>query len=201
MTVGTVALVDDSDAHVLPSERERLIKAAHRVIGDGGRSTPIEAVLREARVNRRVFYRNFASKDELILAMQQEASELATKALRAAVDGAEDGRTAAVAWIDWFLGIGWDERRAREGRTFLAPEVGQVVGIAQALEDIHDEHRGICAQALSRGAADGSLPDCRPLRDAFAIHAIALRCLEMRARGRLDRPFADVRDELVELLA
>jgi len=180
-------------------ERDGIIRAAHRLIGRGGGPTAIEDILRVAGVNRRTFYRHFPSKDALVLAMQREAGELVRDRLRAAADGAADGRAAVLGWIEEFLGIGWHERQAREGRTFLTPEVGLVAGIADALEDIHACHRQILAHAFSRAREDGTLPGAVPERDAFAVHAIVLRCLEMRARARLDRPYTVVRDEIVKL--
>ncbi|TVT21174.1 TetR/AcrR family transcriptional regulator [Amycolatopsis acidiphila] len=183
------------------AERERagIVRAAHRLIGRGGGTTAIEDILRAAGVNRRTFYRHFPSKDALVLAMQREAGELVRNRLRAAVGGAADGRAAVIAWIEEFLGIGWHERQAREGRTFLAPEVGMVAGIADALEDVHACHREILVEAFGRAREDGTLPAAVPGRDAFAVHAVVLRCLEMRARARLDRPYPVVRDEIVRL--
>ncbi|HVV08185.1 helix-turn-helix domain-containing protein [Amycolatopsis sp.] len=182
------------------TERERagIIRAAHRLIGRGGGPTAIEDILRAAGVNRRTFYRHFPSKDALVLAMQREAGDLVRDRLRAAVDGAPDGRAAVIAWIEEFLAIGWHEHRAREGRTFLTPEVGLVAGIADALEDIHACHRQLLADTFRRARQDGTLPGAVPERDAFAMHAVALRCLEMRARARLNRPYATVRDEIVQ---
>ena len=181
-------------------ERSAIIRAAHRLIGSGtGGVTPIEDILREARVNRRTFYRHFSSKDALLLAMQQEAGELVRAALRLAADQAADGRAAVLAWVEEFLSIGWDTRRLREGRTFLAPEAGLVAGLAAAMEDIHARHRAELEAALRRGLADGTVPAAAPGRDAFAIHAVTLRCLEMRARGRLDRSYQAARDEIVGL--
>jgi AcrR family transcriptional regulator len=184
------------------AERERagIIRAAHRLIGrSAGGATPIEDILRAARVNRRTFYRHFPSKDALVLAMQHEAGELVREALWSATARAADGRAAVVAWIEEFLDIGWDEHRLREGQTFLAPEVGLVVGIAAALEDIHARHRAVLEAALRRALVDRTLPAAAPERDAFAIHAVVLRCLEMRARGRLDRSYRAARDEIVGL--
>ncbi|MFJ8816405.1 TetR/AcrR family transcriptional regulator [Amycolatopsis thermoflava] len=180
-------------------ERAGIIRAAHRLIGRGGTGTAIEDILRAAGVNRRTFYRHFPSKDALVLAMQREAGELVRDRLRAAAEGAADGRAAVIAWIEEFLAIGWHERRSREGRTFLAPEVGLVAGIADALEDLHACHREILAGAFRRAREDGTLPGAVPGRDAFAVHAVVLRCLEMRARARLDRPYAVVRDEIVQV--
>jgi AcrR family transcriptional regulator len=182
-------------------ERSAIIRAAHRLIGSGtGGVTPIEDILRDARVNRRTFYRHFSSKDALLLAMQHEAGELVRAALWSAADRAADGRAAVLAWIEEFLSIGWDTRRLREGRTFLAPEAGLVAGLAAAMEDIHARHRAVLEATLRRALTDGTLPAAAPERDAFAIHAVALRCLEMRARGRLDRSYQAARDEIAWLV-
>ena len=187
------------------AERERtaIIRAAHRLIGGGaggpGGTTSIEDILRGARVNRRTFYRHFPSKDALVLAMQHEAGELVREALWSAAARAADGRAAVVAWIEEYLAIGWDTHRLREGRTFLSPEVGLVAGITSALEDIHARHRVVLEAALRRALADRTMPAAAPERDAFAIHAVALRCVEMRARGRLNRPYAAARDDIIGL--
>jgi len=184
------------------AERERtaIIRAAHRLIGrDTGGATPIEDILRGAGVNRRTFYRHFPSKDALVLAMQHEAGELLRQALWSATGRAADGRAAVVAWIEEYLAVGWDTRRLREGRTFLAPEVGLVAGIAAAMEDIHARHRAVLEAALRRARTDRTLPAAEPERDAFAIHAVALRCLEMRARGRLNLSYRAARDEITGL--
>jgi AcrR family transcriptional regulator len=196
-----LAAPDTGDAQSR-AERERaaIIRAAHRLIGGGaGGTTPIEDILRGAGVNRRTFYSHFPSKDALVLAMQQEAGELVREALWSATGRAADGRAAVVAWIEEFLSIGWDTRRLREGRTFLSPEAGLVAGIAAAMEDIHARHRAVLESALRRARADQTLPAAAPERDAFAIHAVVLRCLEMRARGRLDRSYQAARDEIVGL--
>jgi AcrR family transcriptional regulator len=181
-------------------ERAAIIRAAHRLIGkSAGGTTPIEDILRGAGVNRRTFYRHFPSKDALVLAMQRGAGELVREALWSATARAADGRAAVVAWIEEFLAVGWDARRLREGRTFLAPEVGLVTGITDALEDIHARHRAVLEAALRRARTDRTLSAAAPERDAFAIHAVTLRCLEMRARGRLDRPYRAARDEITGL--
>jgi AcrR family transcriptional regulator len=183
------------------AERERaaIIRAAHRLIGRGAGATPIEDILRGAGVNRRTFYRHFSSKDALVLAMQREAGELVYEALWSATRRAADGRAAVASWIEEFLSIGWDTRRLREGRTFLAPEVGLVAGIATAMEDIHARHRAVLEAALRRARTDRTLPVAAPERDAFAIHAVVLRCLEMRARGRLNLSYRAARDEIIGL--
>ena len=196
-----LAVTDTADAQARAArERAAIIRAARRLIGhSAGGATPIEDILRGAGVNRRTFYRHFPSKDALVLAMQEESGELVREALCTAVGRAADGRAAVLAWIEEFLSIGWDARRLREGRTFLAPEVGLVAGIATAMEEIHARHRAVLEAALRRALTDRTLPSAVPERDAFAIHAVVLRCLEMRARGRLGRSYQAARDEITGL--
>jgi hypothetical protein len=134
-----------------------------------------------------------------VLTMQHEAGELVREALSSATERAVDGRAAVVAWIEEFLSIGWDARRLREGRTFLAPEVGLVAGIANAMEDVYARHQAVLETALRRALTDQTLPAAVPARDAFAIHAVVLRYLEMRARGRLNVSNQAARDEIVGL--
>jgi AcrR family transcriptional regulator len=198
--VGLAAAATDDVQPRAERERTVIIRAAHRLIGQSaGGATPIEDILRAAGVNRRTFYRHFPSKDALVLAMQHEAGELVREALRSATGRAADGRAAALAWIEEFLSIGWDARRLREGRTFLAPEVGLVVGVATAMEDIHARHRAVLEGALRRALTDLTLPAAVPERDAFAMHAVVLRYLEMRARGRLNLSYHEARDEIIGL--
>ncbi len=200
MVTGVSTGSAESLAERAERERASIIRAAHRLIGrEGTRSTSIEDILRLAGVNRRIFYRHFDSKDDLILAMQAQASETVLRRLHTAVRAAADPAAAVVAWIEEYLGIGWDERRARDGRTFLSPEVGLTTGIAGALEETYARHRQVVADVLARGREDGSLPGARPERDAFAIHAVVLRHLETRIRGHLDLPYAEVRNDVVDL--
>lgn len=187
------------DGH--PSERDAIMRAAYRLISHNASSpTSIENILGSARVNRRTFYRHFASKDDLVIAMQDWAGELILSGLREAVGMAATPAAAVAAWIDEYLSIGWDEARFRDALAFLSSEVTGAPGIATALEATYARHREPLAEALVAGLADGSLPNARPDLDAFAIHAVAVRHLEARIRGRLDTDFAEVRDEVVGLL-
>lgn len=180
-------------------ERAAIVKAAHRLIGAGSRPASIEDILRLAGVNRRIFYRHFASKDDLVLAMQAQAGESVLRRLRAVTAAAADPSSAVVAWIEEYLGIGWDERRARDGQTFLSSEAGLTADMAGALEETYTRHRRVLADVLDRGRRDGSLHCERPESVAFAIHAVVLRHLETRGRGHLDLPYTDVRDDIVGL--
>lgn len=186
------------------SERDAIVRAAFRLIGQGNpsttASTSIENILRTARVNRRTFYRHFATKNQLIIAMQEWAGELMLVDLKKAVAAADTPAAAVAAWIEDYLTIGWQEARFRDALAFMTSEVTGAPGIAAALEATYARHRKVLSDALAEGLADGSLPNARPDLDAFAIHAIAVRHLEARIRGRLDTDFGEVRDHVIGLM-
>jgi AcrR family transcriptional regulator len=181
-------------------ERRRILRAAAQLIGQQAeRQTTIADVLRAAGVNRRIFYRHFRSKDQLVMAMLERAGHIVETGLSKTVAASADPAQALASYVEYVLKIGWDEYRAREGRAFLSPEVGMTAGISSALEAVYARHRAILREVLARGLADGSLPRTVPDRDAFAIHAVLIRYLEVRVRGQLDLEFADVLEAVTGL--
>jgi AcrR family transcriptional regulator len=186
------------------SERDAIMRAAYRLISDGtastAASTSIERILQTAGVNRRIFYRHFACKDDLIIAMQAWASDLIMADLQMAVAAANTPVGAVAAWIEHYLSIGWQEARFRDALAFMSTEVTGAPGIAAALEATYARHRELLTEALTAGLADGSLPNARPELDSFAIHAVAVRHLEARIRGRVDTDYLEVRDQVVTLV-
>lgn len=186
------------------SERDAIMRAAYRLISQGGSSTgattSIENILRAAGVNRRSFYRHFSCKDDLIIAMQEWAGDLILADLKKAVAAADTPASAVAAWIESYLSIGWNEARFRDTLAFMSPDVTGAPGIAAALEATYARHRKVLIDALAAGLSDGSLPNARPELDSFAIHAVAVRHLETRIRGRLDSNFHEVRDQVIALI-
>ena len=186
------------------SERDAIMRAAYRLISSGdsstGTTTSIENILRAAGVNRRIFYRHFSCKDDLIIAMQEWAGDLILADLRKAVAAADTPAAAVTAWIEDYLSIGWNEARFRDALAFMSSDVTGAPGIAAALEATYARHRQVLTDVLAAGLADGSLPNARPELDSFAIQAVAVRHLEARIRGRLDTEFDEVRNHLVAFI-
>ncbi|MCV7205610.1 TetR/AcrR family transcriptional regulator [Mycolicibacterium peregrinum] len=186
------------------TEREAIMRAAFRLISSGTPTstagTSIEKILHAAGVNRRIFYRHFASKDDLIIAMQEWAGELILVDLQKSVATAQTPAAAVATWIEHYLSIGWQETRFRDALAFMSTEVAGAPGIGAGLEATYARHREVLTAALIEGLADGSLPNARPELDAFAIHAVAVRHLEARIRGRVDTDFDEVRQQVIELM-
>lgn len=88
--------------------RERLLEAAREVLaGDGIQGASVEHICERAGFTRGAFYSNFASKDELVLAIFEREKAAMFETLHAAVDvsGLEDRdlRAATTLIMDRFL--------------------------------------------------------------------------------------------------
>lgn len=71
--------------------RRRLIDAAYEVFAEVGiRDAPVELICEHAGFTRGAFYSNFASKEELFLAVYREQTATRVRRLRAAVEHAVD---------------------------------------------------------------------------------------------------------------
>lgn len=188
-----------ADEHKTEDARSRILRAAQHLIGQRDRSTTIAELLHDAGVNRRTFYENFASKDELVLAMVDDAAATLQVGLEGVITASRNAPSAVAAYIDHTLSVGWDERRAHYGRAFLSHEVGMTPHIAAALEHAYDRHRVLLRDVITAGLAAGSLPKADPERDSFAIHSVLVRHLEARVRLNTDLDFEATRDGLIKL--
>jgi AcrR family transcriptional regulator len=155
-----------------------LIEAGLVVLrGRGSAGCTVADVLAEAGLSTRAFYRHFASKDELILAIYEHDARATQARLRERMRNAPSPRAAIEVWIDETIGLGFDARRARrtrplakEGRRlqaefprkFAAIVAGVVDPLAGALADLGDPHAE---------------------RDARSLHAITWALVEEQLAG------------------
>jgi AcrR family transcriptional regulator len=158
-------------------EVDALIDAALVVLRRGGAEhCTVAEVLREAGLSTRAFYRHFASKDELVLAVYERDATASHARLRAAMTAAPSPKSAVELWVDETLALAFDTRRARRTRVLahegarlqhdFAPEFDAIVrGIVDPL-----------AEALANVSEQ---PDV----DARTIHAIAWSFVEAKLRG------------------
>jgi AcrR family transcriptional regulator len=129
-------------------------------------------VLAEAGVSTRAFYRHFESKDALLVALMRRDAESVGRLLQRAVDRAADPAEAVAAWLDAYLAVFYEPKRAR--RTLLYASPGVRASSAVAVE--HAELRQILARPLvetlraGHGASVLHSPD--PDGDAMSILAL-----------------------------
>jgi len=196
-----VAAVVDDSAVLDPvpgteygTERVRLMDAALQVMRRNGfQGASVQDILDLAGLSTRAFYRQFRSKDDLLLAMFRTASDADVDRVAHRVGGAADALGAVRVWIEELVEMAYDPRRIRRLVIFNA--------VARQADGYEGEEAALrsrliapLAQALDRGSSDGSLPTADPLPDAEAIFDLAWSVAHPVRRPRsLDQRQANAR--------
>jgi AcrR family transcriptional regulator len=166
-------------------EVHALLEAAFAVLRRAGLDgMTVAEVLTEAGLSTRAFYRHFAGKDELILALFARESERATAKRRAALDAAGTTRQRFDVWIDEVLGLAYEPRRAARTRVLQAEGARLANEFPREFAQIVRVELAPLVEILDAGRADGTFPDARPDADARTIHAIVWSLASARLGGR-----------------
>jgi AcrR family transcriptional regulator len=130
----------------------------------------IDDVLAEAGLSTRAFYRHFDSKPALLDALMLAEAELSGRSLARAVAKAGDPVAAVEAWLDRYLDVYYEPRRAERAR-LLASVFGSG---ARLSDEMRKEMRRISCtplvEALRAGHESGVLYSPTPEMDACFIH-------------------------------
>src|SRR5438445_5358235 len=90
------------------AEERALVEAANRVMRRNGfNGATVADILAEAGLSTRAFYRHFASKDELLLAMYRNDSHAVAARIAARCDAAPTAAGALAAWLDEVLSLAY----------------------------------------------------------------------------------------------
>jgi AcrR family transcriptional regulator len=145
------------------------MEAALQVMrANGYQGASVQDILDRAGLSTRAFYRQFRSKDDLLLAMFRTASDPDVARVVGTVRAAPSPLEAVRAWIEEMVAMALDARRVRRLVIFNA--------VARQADGYEVEEASLRArltepllEALQRGAADGSLPTADPVPDATVI--------------------------------
>ncbi|HVA73662.1 MAG TPA: helix-turn-helix domain-containing protein [Acidimicrobiales bacterium] len=151
------------------AERARLMDAALKVMRvNGFQAASVQDILDEAGLSTRAFYRQFRSKDDLLLAMFRTASARDVDAVAKRVREASNPMDGLLAWVDEMLSIAFDRRRLSRMVMFN--------NVARQMTDFDEEVAYVRAalsaplvEVLSAGAADKTFPSTDPQEDASTI--------------------------------
>jgi AcrR family transcriptional regulator len=154
------------------AERQQLGEAAWRVLERSGfEGFKVQLVLREAGVSARAFYRHFADKDELMMALLQEEVTRASQRTRALMEAADNPVDQVLVWIRSMLSSVTDPRRAPRTKLFSS----QMTLMRRHAEQL-DESRQLLYRpledAIARGADSGLFAWANPERDAGLVNAL-----------------------------
>jgi AcrR family transcriptional regulator len=158
-------------------ERADIIDAAYACLSSPHQGpVSVAAILDTAGLSTRAFYRHFASKDELLLAMLKRDSDSVVRRLDRLANETDGGPVAQLrAWIDYFLGLAYHPRHRAHVVVLDSDEVRVAKGYREVSEELRADRERTLAEILRRGLDDGSFPLAEPDGDAAAIHAVADR--------------------------
>lgn len=155
-------------------ERKLIMDAAVRVMSSNGYvDATVSDVLADAGVSTRAFYRHFASKDALVLALFRRDAESVGRRLRRTVDDAPTPLAALDAWVGAFLDLFYEPRRARRVGLFTSPAVRSADGYSEELARSEALMAGPLSDVVRRGDETGVLRSADPDQDAATMLAVA----------------------------
>jgi AcrR family transcriptional regulator len=169
----------------IADDRQGIIDAAYACLYEAHRGPiPVAAILERAGLSTRAFYRHFASKDELFLAMlRQEADALAGRLDRIACELPGGPAEQLAAWVEMMFDLAYDPQLRMHLTVIDSDEVRAAKGYRETRERLHAERERSLVRVLQRGRDDGSFPLADPQRDAVAISAVVSRELTISAPG------------------
>ncbi len=165
-----------------------LIDAAIRVMTrEGYLEMSVSDVLIEAGLSTRAFYRHFESKESLLDALRLRETMSIGRSLDRAVAQATDPLSAVEAWLERYLDIYYQPRRAARA-SLMAAEVDR--GSRLSRDMLHEMRRIACKpliEALRAGHQAGLLYSATPEVDAYSIHDLVTACLAAGKEMTMER--------------
>ena len=174
------------------AERRQLMDAALKVMRRNGfLGASVQDILDDAGLSTRAFYRQFQSKDDLLLAMFRTAAGPDVAQVARQVGAAADPVDAVRTWVDQMLDIAFDRRRIQRIVSFNA-SARQAVGYEDEVAWLQDTLVAPLVDALRVGVADGTLPDADPVHDAYSIFELvwSVASPQVRLRRPIERDAA-----------
>lgn len=182
-------------------ERRAIVKAAYRLIGAGRESVSVQDILDEAGLSTRAFYRHFAGKDELILAMFRTDNERVA-ASQWAVTGAEADPWAALqAWVDLSFSVVFEKRRESHARVLNSNEARSAPGWSQEFLDGVERSIASLVATIVRGVEEGRFVTDTPRADAEVIFGATQNFNALRMAGSPEVTREDVLDAVLSAAA
>jgi len=180
------------------TERKLILGATITVLGRTSfdRAT-LDEILAEAGVGTRAFYRNFASKSEVLDALREEEERRLAARLGAIAAAADSPRAALEACVHDLLAIAYDPQRA--ARATMLGHQG-MVDVAASRAARRARLRILTpplVSVLAAGQASGDFPLADPERDARTIWTLIFAVIEDARCGAEMPPLEQVRGHVL----
>ena len=173
------------------TERDRLMDAAlHVMRRNGFQGASVQDILDRAGLSTRAFYRQFRSKDDLLLAMFRTASDPDVAQIVDRVGVAPTALGAVLVWVDEMVSLAFDRRRVR--RLVIFNTVARQADGYEVEEcSLRTRLVSPLVDALRQGSADGSFPVTDPGPDADILFDLVWSVAHPQRRaGSMDRTAA-----------
>ncbi|MDH6197673.1 AcrR family transcriptional regulator [Mycobacterium frederiksbergense] len=169
--------IDPGDVSGDGSDRDRIIEAAYScLVEPHAGAVSVAAVLTRAGLSTRAFYRHFASKDALFLAMLRGESDWLAQRLDQIADDFDGLPVDQLrAWVAQVFDLLRDPRRRMRAKVLDSDEVSAARGYRTARVQCQTDGERSLATILRRGLGQGAFPLTKPEQDAVAIAAVVGR--------------------------
>lgn len=165
-------------------EVERLVGAARKLLQSGdGSDFKLSAILNETGLGTRAFYRHFASKDELALAVFAAEADREARRIGRRIRQSRNPIEGVVAWIDARLELGFNQKLASSLRPLTEAAINASHQFPRQLEQTYNRELEPLVAQLAAGVADGSYRNIEPILDAKAIYHVVSGVVEERWAG------------------
>jgi AcrR family transcriptional regulator len=156
-----------------PAVRREILAAASTSLREQGiRGLSIAAVLEEAGLSTRAFYRHFESKDDLVAAVFMAAARVEKRRLRRRMASATTEVEAVAAWIDGRLDLAFDEDIGSDLRRLSMEAQSQTFASPGLIQPAYAEMLAPLIETLQRGLRNGVFRDVEPVTGAEFIHGV-----------------------------
>lgn len=174
----------------LGDERDCLIDAAYHCLSHPEKGpASIAAMLAHAGVSARAFYRYFASKDELFLAMLQQENDALVARLDAIADHPSGSPADQLqAWVAEVFDLIENPVRQVRSAALVTDDVRAARGYRECRNQGDVARQRSLADILRRGQQDGSFPLAKPAADAVSIDAVCTHAMSGQIARDQGRP-------------
>jgi AcrR family transcriptional regulator len=156
-----------------PDVRRAILTAASKSLREHGvRGLSIAAVLDQAQLSTRAFYRHFESKDELVAAVFVEMARAEMLRLRTKMAKAATPVEAVAAWIDGRLDLAFDENVKSDLRHLSLEAESHMVAFPDLVSPAYAATLEPLIEQLERGLQHGAFQDIVPATAAESIQGV-----------------------------
>lgn len=162
-------------------EVRRLLEATFLLIERTGLLEPrVEDIVREAGLSNQAFYRHFASKQALLVAVLDEGVRILAGYLDHRMQAAASPSDRVCEWLRGLLEQGLSPAAARATRPFVLARIRLAEAHPQEVAESERQLTELARDALRAARAAGELPSADPEDDAEMLYQLAMGWLQAR---------------------